>query len=208
MENVVVCADGLARCAWGGIETDEQYQRYHDQEWGVGATSDRELFERLSLEAFQSGLSWLTILRKREAFRDAFSNFEPEAVAHFDKADYERLMADAKIVRNRLKINATINNARALLALPEGVTLASLIHCHTPLTLRPADAPVPGSTPESAALAKDLKKNGFSFVGPTTAYAMMQAIGVVNDHQRHCWVRTRTSTASSGPSRPTSAATA
>lgn len=181
-------SDGLVRCAWGGIENDELYQHYHDNEWGRPVTGEPELFERLSLEAFQSGLSWITILRKRESFREAFSHFDPAAVAAFDDGDVARLLADASIVRNRLKINATIGNAKALLALPAGVSLASIIAGHTPAAPRPADAPVPTQTPESALLAKALKKYGFSFVGPTTAYAMMQAIGVVNDHQPGCWL--------------------
>lgn len=180
-------ADGKTRCDWPGLENDELYQHYHDDEWGRPVSGEAELFERLSLEAFQSGLSWITILRKRESFRTAFSNFDPVAVAEFGPADFDRLMADASIVRNRLKINATIANAKALLALPDGVTLASLIAEHTPAP-RAADAPIPAQTVESKALAKALKKHGFAFVGPTTAYAMMQAIGVVNDHHPDCWL--------------------
>ncbi|MHA7176830.1 DNA-3-methyladenine glycosylase I [Arthrobacter sp. Sr24] len=186
-------SDGKVRCAWGGMEGDEQYQRYHDTEWGRAVSGDpesveRELFERLSLEAFQSGLSWLTILRKREAFRDAFNNFDPVAVAAFDETDFARLMNDSGIVRNRLKIRATMGNAKALLSLPEGTTLASLLSDHAPQTPRLPEEPVASHTPESAQLAKTLKKLGFSFVGPTTAYAMMQAVGVVNDHQPGCWL--------------------
>lgn len=180
-------AERKIRCGWPGLENDELYQRYHDEEWGRPVTGEAELFERLSLEAFQSGLSWITILRKRESFRAAFSNFEPAAVAAFGPADFDRLMADASIVRNRLKINATIANAKALLALPEGTTLASIIAEHTPAP-RSADEAIPAQTDESKALAKALKKRGFAFVGPTTAYAMMQAIGVVNDHQAECWL--------------------
>lgn len=187
MSDVVVGTDGKARCAWAGLEADEQYQRYHDQEWGRPVSGERELFERLSLEAFQSGLSWITILRKREAFRLAFANFEPAAVAAFTDGDVERLLADASIVRNRVKIKATIGNARALLALPDGVTLTALVHAHAPAR-RAAGDPIPAKTAESAALAKELKKRGFAFVGPTTAYAMMQAIGLANDHQPGCWV--------------------
>lgn len=186
-------SDGKVRCAWGGMEGDAQYQLYHDTEWGKPVSGDpetveRELFERLSLEAFQSGLSWLTILRKREAFRTAFKNFDPGAVAAFDEADFERLMNDSSIVRNRLKIRATMANAKALLALPEGITLASLLADHAPQDSRLPEEPVASQTPESAQLAKTLKKLGFSFVGPTTAYAMMQAVGVVNDHQPGCWL--------------------
>lgn len=186
-------SDGKVRCEWGGMEGDEQYQRYHDSEWGRPVPGDpaaveRELFERLSLEAFQSGLSWLTILRKREAFRAAFNNFDPAAVAAFDESDFERLMNDSGIVRNRLKIRATMANAKALLALPDGISLASLLAEHAPQKPRLPDEPVAAQTPESQQLAKTLKKLGFSFVGPTTAYAMMQAVGVVNDHQPGCWL--------------------
>ena len=181
-------SDGRFRCNWAGIESDEAYQRYHDEEWGRPVHGEGELFERLSLEAFQSGLSWLTILRKREAFRTAFAGFDPAIVARFDESDVARLLADAAIVRNRLKINATIANARALLALPAGTTLGSIIAAHAPQLPRSAGDPVPAQTAESALLAKTLKKHGFSFVGPTTAYAMMQAIGVVNDHQPGCWL--------------------
>lgn len=181
-------SDGRVRCAWAGIEKDEQYQRYHDTEWGRPVTGEAELFERLSLEAFQSGLSWITILRKREAFRKAFCGFDPKRVAAFGADDVARLLADAAIVRNKLKINATINNAKALLALPEGVGLGSIIAEHAPPVPRPVGDAVPAQTPESARLARTLKRYGFSFVGPTTAYAMMQAIGVVNDHQAGCWL--------------------
>lgn len=187
--------DGKIRCAWAGIERDEQYQLYHDTEWGRAVTGERELFERLSLEAFQSGLSWLTILRKRESFRRAFGNFDPATVAAFDQDDFDRLMADASIVRNSMKIKATIGNARALLALPEGTTLAQLLASHAPAATRPAGDPIPGKTAESLQLAKALKKLGFSFVGPTTAYAMMQAVGVVNDHQPGCWLAAPAGTA-------------
>ncbi len=188
MADVVTGADGKARCAWAGIDTDELYQRYHDDEWGRPVKGERDLFERLSLEAFQSGLSWITILRKRKAFREAFDNFEPAAVASYGEADIARLMSDAAIVRNLMKIRATIGNAKAVLALPAGVTLASLLQSHAPAVPRPAGEPVPARTPESAELAKELKKLGFAFVGPTTAYAMMQAVGLVNDHQPGCWV--------------------
>ncbi|MDJ0314125.1 DNA-3-methyladenine glycosylase I [Arthrobacter sp. H35-D1] len=183
----VAGSDGRIRCAWTGIERDAQYQRYHDLEWGRPVTGESGLFERLSLEAFQSGLSWITILRKRESFRASFAQFDPATVAAYGPDDVERLMADASIVRNRLKINATIGNAKALLALPSGTTLGSLIAAHVP-AVRPVGAPIPTQTPESQQLAKVLKKHGFSFVGPTTAYAMMQAIGVVNDHQPDCWL--------------------
>ena len=193
MSGLVVGADGKARCGWAGMSANPDYELYHDREWGRPVSSERDLFERLSLEAFQSGLSWLTILRKRPAFRMAFSNFEPRAVAGFDDDDVLRLMADAGIVRNLAKIQATIANARAVLALPPGESLTSVVHSHRPEPAELADGSgtleVPASTPESVALAKELKKRGFRFVGPTTAYAMMQAIGLVNDHLPGCWVR-------------------
>jgi DNA-3-methyladenine glycosylase I len=182
------------RCWWGS--SSPEYIRYHDDEWGRPVHDDRALFEKLSLEAFQSGLSWLTILRKREAFRAAFANFEIERVAAFDDADVERLMADAGIVRNRAKIDATIANARAAAALDVG--LAELLWSFAPVArARPrASADIPASTPESTAMAKDLKRRGFRFVGPTTAYAMMQACGLVDDHLEGCLVKASRGTAS------------
>ena len=171
---------------------DEIARAYHDEEWGRPVRDEARLLEKVCLEGFQSGLSWDTILRKRPAFRAAFADFDAEAVARFGDADVERLMADAGIVRNRAKIEATIANARATVALHErGETLAELIWSHQPEP-RPAPASwadVPASTPESKALARELKKRGFRFVGPTTVYAMMQAVGVVDDHLRDCWVR-------------------
>jgi DNA-3-methyladenine glycosylase I len=172
--------------------TDEAYQRYHDEEWGRPVRDERGIYERLCLEGFQSGLSWLTILRKREAFRAAFAGFEPEDVARFGEADVERLLADAGIVRHRGKIEAAIANARATLALREaGEPLHELFWAHAPA---PRPAPVSpadwaAATAESAALAKRLRAAGFRFVGPTTVYAAMQACGVVNDHLAGCWVR-------------------
>lgn len=180
--------DARIRCGWPNLNKDELYQKYHDEEWGKAVSGESQLFERLMLEAFQSGLSWLTILRKRENFRKAFDNFDPAKIANYGEADIERLLNDAGIVRNRLKINATINNAKALLALPKGITLKSIIDAHKPEIPRPAEAEIPAVTKESTALAKSLKKHGFVFVGPTTAYAMMQAIGIVNDHEADCWV--------------------
>jgi DNA-3-methyladenine glycosylase I len=173
-------------------EGDALYERYHDDEWGRPVTDERGLFERLSLEAFQSGLAWITILRKREAFRAAFAGFEPAAVAAFGERDVERLLADAGIVRNRAKIDATIANARATVALrAAGTPLHELVWAH-----RPAPAPAPLSwkdvrpvAPESAALAKELRRHGFRFVGPTTLYALMQACGLVNDHLAGCPAR-------------------
>ncbi|MBG6182166.1 DNA-3-methyladenine glycosylase I [Arthrobacter sp. CAN_A214] len=190
MSGAVRGSDGRLRCAWAVASSD--YELYHDLEWGRPVVGEAALFERLSLEAFQSGLSWITILRKRESFRTAFAGFDPAAVAQFGDDDVARLMADAGIVRNRAKIVATVANARALLALPDGVTLAGILAAHRKVDgLAPAtmDA-VPAITPESTALARELRARGFRFVGPTTAYAMMQATGFVNDHVADCWVRT------------------
>jgi DNA-3-methyladenine glycosylase I len=175
------------RCFGDG---DPLYSAYHDDEWGVPVRGEAELLERFCLEAFQSGLSWLTILRKRPAFRTAFAGFEPTAVAAFGDDDVARLLADAGIVRNRAKIEATLANARAVLGLWEaGRTLTDLVWSHAPVPrdARPATwADVPATTPESAALAKELKGVGFRFLGPTTAYASMQACGLVDDHLRTC----------------------
>ncbi len=191
MSTLIVGPDGKARCGWAGMSSNAEYERYHDEEWGRMVSGERDLFERLSLEAFQSGLSWITILRKREAFRRAFNNFEPVAVASFDETDVQRLLGDAAIVRNVAKIRATISNAQAILDLPHGETLTGIVHSFAPGAALPAvpGTAVPSSTPESAALAAALKKRGFRFVGPTTAYAIMQAIGLVNDHLDGCWVR-------------------
>src|SRR4051794_3304023 len=180
----------MTRCFGEG---DPLYERYHDEEWGRPVRDERGLFERMALEGFQSGLSWLTILRKRDAFRAAFAGFDPEAVARFDDEDVRRLMADAGIVRNRAKIEATIANARATLALQEaGETLTDLLWSFAPAYPPPAPvalADMPASTPLSGALATELKQRGFRFVGPTTAYALMQATGIVNDHLAGCVVR-------------------
>jgi DNA-3-methyladenine glycosylase I len=173
--------DGLAR-SWGSSDT--LLRDYYDTEWGLPVRDERGLFERLSLEAFQSGLSWLTILRKRPAFREAFAQFDPEAVAAFDETDAARLMADVGIVRNRLKVDATIANARATVALRERGGLAEVIWSYTPdVTPTPMSwAEVPSASPESVALAKRLKSEGFRFVGPTTMYALMTAVGLVDTH--------------------------
>jgi DNA-3-methyladenine glycosylase I len=175
------------RCDWGDSTPD--YAAYHDAEWGVPLRGDNALFERLSLEAFQSGLSWAIILRKREGFRAAFDGFDPATVAKYDDADVERLLGDAGIVRNRLKIEATINNARAIEAMDE--SFSDLLWSFAPPP-RPAPATfadVPAQTVESAAMAKELKRRGFRFVGPTTAYALMQATGMVDDHLAGCAFR-------------------
>jgi DNA-3-methyladenine glycosylase I len=176
----------LPRCGWATSAPD--YVSYHDEEWGTPLHGDRELFERLSLEAFQSGLSWLIILRKRPAFRAAFAGFDLQTVAGFDSGDVERLLADAGIVRNRAKIEATVANARAVLdAVPEG--LDSLLWSYAPVDhVRPRTfADVRATAPESTAMAKELKRRGLRFVGPTTAYALMQATGMVDDHVASCW---------------------
>jgi DNA-3-methyladenine glycosylase I len=179
------------RCFGDG---DPLYERYHDEEWGRPVRDERGLYERMSLEAFQSGLSWLTILRKRENFRAAFAGFEPDAVAQFGERDVERLLADEGIVRNRAKIEATIANAKATVALREdGPTLPELVweRYRPPPRATPPQtfADVPSQTPETKALAKELKRRGFRFVGPTTLYALMQACGVVDDHLATCPVR-------------------
>lgn len=181
--------DGKARCWWCG--EDPEYLRYHDEEWGRGVTDNFRLFEKICLEGFQAGLSWLTILRKRENFRAAFANFDFHKVAKFNDSDVERLVLDAGIVRHRGKILSTINNAhRALDLLTEFKTLHAYFLQFQPA---PRKAPLTWSqaqtfttTPESAALSKDLKKHGWTFVGPTTCYAFMQAMGLVNDHLKGC----------------------
>ncbi|MFI7436648.1 DNA-3-methyladenine glycosylase I [Micromonospora haikouensis] len=187
MTDLVTGADGLARCAWGASTPD--YVPYHDREWGRPLRGDDALYERMTLEAFQSGLSWLTILRKRPAFRLAFDDFRIEAVAAYGEADVTRLLADAGIVRNRAKVEAAIANARAALELPEGLSALLWSYAPPPRADRLASfAEVPALTPESTALAKALKKRGFRFVGPTTAYALMQATGMVDDHLAGCHV--------------------
>jgi DNA-3-methyladenine glycosylase I len=187
VSDLVVGADGLARCAWAASTAD--YMTYHDTEWGQPVRTDDGLYERLTLEAFQSGLSWLTILRKREAFRAAFSGFHIEKVAGFGDDDVQRLLADAGIVRNRAKIEAAISNARAAADLPEG--LAGLLWSYAPNPRPPRPhsfAETAAKTAESVAMAKDLKRRGFRFVGATTAYATMQAAGMVDDHLAGCHV--------------------
>ena len=174
--------DGLARPVWAA--TDPLMKEYYDTEWGMPVRDERGLFERLSLEAFQSGLSWATILRKRPAFRAAFDDFDPDAVAAYDERDVERLMADAGIVRNRRKVDATITNARATVALRADGGLVDLVWSFRPDTT-PAPtsyAEVPSTSPESKALSKELKRRGFVFVGPTTMFALMEAVGMVDTH--------------------------
>jgi len=179
--------DGRLRCPWGVSTPD--YVAYHDAEWGRPVHGDQAIFERICLEAFQSGLSWLIILRKRENFRKAFAGFDIPAVAAFTEADQERLLADAGIVRNRAKVSAAIANARAALELPQG--LSDLVWSYAEAD-RPAPrtlADLPAKTAASAALAKELRKRGFVFTGPVTMYAAMQACGLVNDHLEHCFAR-------------------
>ncbi|MBA3232368.1 MAG: DNA-3-methyladenine glycosylase I [Propionibacteriales bacterium] len=180
--------DGRLRCPWGNTSAD--YRRYHDDEWGRPIRHDNGLYERLTLEAFQSGLSWLTILRKRTNFRDAFAGFDIVTVAGFGEADRERLMADTGIVRNAAKIDAALANARVAMTLDKPLT--DVIWAYSPGSQQSAPmtlADVPASTDASTALAKDLKRRGFRFVGPTTAYALMQAAGLVNDHLADCCAR-------------------
>lgn len=200
--------DGMGRCWWhGGLE---DYQRYHDTEWGWPVDDDRRLFEKVSLEGFQSGLSWLTILRKREGFRAAFANFEFERVAKFNDGDVARCLEDSGIVRHRKKIESTINNAnRALELQTEFGSLAAYFWSFEP---KPEDRPARidfetartlGKTAESTALSKDLKKRGWSFVGPTTVYAFMQSMGMVNDHLEGCCCRDQVEKAREAFVRPT-----
>jgi DNA-3-methyladenine glycosylase I len=178
------------RCFGDG---DPLFERYHDEEWGFPVIDERGLFERLTLEAFQSGLSWRTILARRDAFRAAFDGFAPDAVAAYGDADVARLLADAGIIRNRAKIEATISNARATVALrADGGPLETVVRSHAPAPRAspPASwADVPSTTPESVALARELKLRGFRFVGPTTLYALMQACGLVDDHLADCPAR-------------------
>lgn len=179
--------DGRARCAWVG--SDPEYARYHDEEWGHPLHGDVPLFEKMSLEGFQAGLSWITILRKRPRFREAFAGFDPATVAAFGDADTARLMADPGIVRNRAKIQAVIGNARLLAQSAPG-ELDELMWSYAPAGSRRryrALDDVPPTTPESAALSAELRRRGFRFVGPTTVYALMQSAGMVDDHVVGCW---------------------
>ena len=192
--------DGALRCLW--CQSTPAYQHYHDNEWGFPVTDDRRLFEKLCLEGFQAGLSWLTILNKREAFRAGFDNFEAERVARYTERDVTRLLADAGIVRHRGKIESTINNAQRVLELrAEFGSLREYVWRYAPATgSRPkrmtlAALRAASTSPESIAMSKDLKKRGWSFVGPTTVYAFMQAMGLVNDHLDGCHVRERAAAA-------------
>ncbi len=177
----------MTRCWWCG--EDPLYVRYHDEVWGRPMHGERELFEMLTLESFQSGLAWITILRKREAFRAAFAGFDPAVVARFDDGDIERLMADTGIVRNRAKIEAAVANARRVVELDGGLTELLWSFAPGPRPAPETLSDVPAVTPESTAMAKELRRRGFRFVGPTTAYALMQATGMVDDHLATCFVR-------------------
>jgi DNA-3-methyladenine glycosylase I len=191
--HVTLGPDGRPRCPWA--TADPEYRRYHDEEWGVPLHGDRALFEKLCLEGFQSGLSWILVLRRREAFREVFEGFEPERVAAFTDGDVERLLGDARIIRNRSKIEAAIGNARALLALEEREgpdaldrLVWSAAEPPRPDGSRPAETTeLPASTPASKALSAALRKEGFRFVGPVTVYALLQSAGVVDDHLQGCW---------------------
>ena len=188
--DLVIGEDGIARCRWGA--SPPEYQAYHDNEWGLPVGDDNRVFEKLCLEGFQAGLSWLTILRKRESFRRAFAFFDPSVVARFDDADISRLLEDPGIIRHRGKIAATVANAQSTVRLAaQGISIAALLWRHEP---GPRPAPktlsdLPASTPESKALSAELRRNGFRFVGETTAYAAMQSLGLVNDHLEGCRCR-------------------
>lgn len=190
---LITSEDGVTRCWWG--TEPEIYRAYHDDEWGHPVNDDHRLFEKINLEGFQAGLSWLTILRKRENFRAAFAGFDPEQVVGFGEADVARLLADAGIVRHEGKIRSTINNAsRALQLSDEKGSLASYFWSWAEPE-QPAPTEIPATTPISVALSKDLKKRGWSFVGPTTVYAFMQAMGLVNDHLEGCAFREKAAAA-------------
>ncbi|WP_144876458.1 DNA-3-methyladenine glycosylase I [Microbacterium sp. 1.5R] len=187
MSSLLIGPDERARCAWVG--DDAEYRRYHDEEWGTPLHGNRALFEKMALEGFQAGLSWITILRKRPRFREVFAGFDPDTVAEFDETDVERLMGDAGIIRNRAKIEATIGNARIVRTMADG-ELDELMWSFAPPAagIRPASfADVPAVTPESTALSKELRRRGFRFVGATTMYALMQSAGMVDDHIEGCW---------------------
>ena len=185
MQVTEVGIDGVMRCGWANGSAE--YATYHDEEWGRPLGEDRRLFEKLCLEGFQSGLAWITILRKRDSFREVFEGFDIERVARFGAHDVDRLLGDARIVRHRAKIQSTINNAqRSLDVIADLGSLGALLWSFEPVPAPPTAVP---TTPESAALAKELKRRGFTFVGPTTAYAFMQSVGMVNDHAETCAVR-------------------
>ncbi len=189
MSDLVTGDDGKARCRWGS--TDERYRDYHDKEWGRPVTEERGLYEKLCLECLQSGLSWALILRKRDEIRDALAAFDPDAVAAFGRKKAEALLQDPRVIRNRRKLEAIVQNARATVAMRDDTPLPELVWSFRP---RPRKAPhsyadLDSLSEESKQLAKELKRRGFAFVGPTTVYATMQAVGLVNDHLAGCFVR-------------------
>ena len=189
-EALIVGPDGRARCSWVG--DDEEYRRYHDEEWGAPLHGDHKLFEKIMLEAFQAGLSWITILRRRDGIRDAFDHFDAATIAAYGDADVTRLLDDPRIIRNRLKVSAGITNARATLELcqdsPGALDTLLWSFAPAPRTKRPsALSDIPATTEESTAMSKALKARGFRFVGPTTMYALMQSAGMVDDHLEGCW---------------------
>ena len=204
-DHVQVGDDGIARCWWGAGD-DPLYRAYHDDEWGMPTVDDTRLFEKICLEGFQSGLAWITILRKRENFRAAFAGFDIETVARFDGTDVERLLGDAGIVRHRRKIESTINNAqRALELVDEAGTLARWFWSCEPAGVegdRSGDWPIPSVTPTSRHIAKELKRRGWTWVGDTTVYAFMQAMGLVNDHLPGCAAHARVEAARAALVRP------
>lgn len=187
MTSLLAGPDGRDRCAWVG--DDDEYRRYHDEEWGTPLHGNRALFEKMALEGFQAGLSWITILRKRPRFREVFAGFDPEVVSEFDEDDVERLMADAGIIRNRAKILATIGNAQIVKGMADGELDELMWSFAPPATgIRPrAMSDVPAVTAESTAMSKELRRRGFRFVGATTMYALMQSAGMVDDHIEGCW---------------------
>jgi DNA-3-methyladenine glycosylase I len=190
IDGIVHCEDGVSRCFW--CTDDALYRAYHDREWGFPQRDDTRLFEKLCLEGFQAGLSWLTILRKRENFRAAFDDFDVDKIAGYTDADVARLLGDAGIVRHRGKIESTINNARRAIELHEAEgSIARYVEQYAVDTPVRTDGPmpIPSTSPQSIAMSKDLKRRGWSFVGPTTMYAFMQAMGLVNDHLDGCWVQ-------------------
>ena len=189
VSDLVTGDDGKARCRWGS--TDERYRDYHDMEWGLPVTDERGLYERLSLECLQSGLSWALILRKRDEIRAALADFDPDALAAFTSSDIDTLLQDPRVIRNRRKLEAIVQNAGATVALRDDAPLPDLVWSFRPAPRRrPRDyTDLPSLTDESKQLAKELKRRGFAFVGPTTVYSTMQAAGLVNDHLAGCFVR-------------------
>jgi len=201
MTDVVTGEDGKARCRWGS--SDERYRDYHDTEWGRPVTDERGLYEKLCLESLQSGLSWALILRKREEIREALAGFVPDAVAAFGSKDVEALLQDPRVIRNRRKLEAIVQNARATVAMRDERPLTELVWSFRPRRSREPRTytDLPSLSEESKQLAKELKRQGFAFVGPTTVYSTMQAVGLVNDHLAGCFVRSEVDDAQRGVQR-------